>query len=79
MARSLIGPDTPAFYRRTAHDIDRGQTDRPKRPGALARFTSTGLPPAASFPGSIAFNTTLNVPVMSDGSFWYPISVGAHL
>lgn len=80
MGKVLVEPGTPDWWGRAAAQLERAMTDRPGRPSVLVRYPNTAaLPPPSEFPGSIAFNIALGVPVMSDGTFWYPLSVGAHL
>lgn len=79
-SRIPIEPGTPDWWGRAAPQIERAMTDRPTRPTVLVRYANTaGLPAAADWPGGMAFNIALGVPVISDGAFWYPVSVGAHL
>lgn len=80
MAKTPIEPGTPDWWSRAAAAIDRAKSDRAEAPVLLQRFANTAaLPDPAKWAGGIAFHVALGVPVMSDGSFWYPMSVGAHL
>ena len=80
MARTVVEPGTPSWWGRAAAAIDRARADRAEAPTLLFRCANTAaLPAAAFFPGGVAFHVALGVPVISDGIYWYPVSVGAHL
>lgn len=80
MVKSILGPGIDTQAARTFRQNDRAASDRPKRPSALPRFATTAaLPPAATYPGCLAFKVDAGIPVISDGTFWYPITLGAHL
>jgi hypothetical protein len=79
MADLIVEPGTPDWWGRAVLQL-RAVFVRPTAPSKLWQAANTAaLPKASAFPGSIAFNVALGVPVMSDGVFWYPMSVGAHL
>jgi len=78
VTRTITPPDASGYFRRTAPLQDRAQGDRPRRPSALVRYlTTAALPLASAYPGCMAFNVALGVPVISDGAHWYPVTVGA--
>lgn len=80
MADIPIEPGTPDWWGRAVPQIGNVIRDRPTRPSLLWRAKDTAsLPLASAWPGSIAFNVALGVPVISDGAFWYPVTLGAHL
>lgn len=80
MAKILVEPGTPDWWGRAARQVEEAISDRPGRPSALVRYANTAaLPAASAFPGAIAFHVGLGVPVLSDGTFWFPLTVGAHL
>lgn len=80
VSRTIVGPDVPGWAKRVLPEMDRARYDRPSRPVPLKAFVNTaGLPDPTKFSGCMCFNTALGVPVISDGTFWYPVSVGAHL
>lgn len=49
----------------------------PDEPRQAYSCTTKNLPPAASYPFAVAFNTTLNVLVTSNGSAWFRADTGA--
>lgn len=80
MASIPVEPGTPSWWGRAVAAIAAAIRDRPTSPSQLVRYATTAaLPDPSAFTGSLAFNVALGVPVMSDGVFWYPVSVGAHL
>jgi hypothetical protein len=80
VARLTVEAGTPDWWGRAVAAMDRASSDRAESPTLLQRFANTAaLPSPAAWPGGIAFHVALGVPVMSDGTFWYPMTVGAHL
>jgi len=49
----------------------------PDQPRPVYACTTANLPPAASFPNSVVFNSTLNMLVYSDGNSWFRADTGA--
>lgn len=80
MADIPVEPGSPDWWGRAIPRILDAIRDRPTRPAGLCRVANTAaLPKASDFAGCMAFNVALGVPVFSDGSFWYPVTLGAHL
>lgn len=75
-----IEPGTPDWWGRAVGALQRALNDRPTQPRKLYRVADAAhLPDAKAWPGCLAFVTALGGPVVSDGTFWYPVSLGAHL
>jgi hypothetical protein len=49
----------------------------PDQPRPVYACTTANLPPPASFPNSVVYNSTLNMLVYSDGKSWYRADTGA--
>lgn len=80
VARTQIGPDTPAWARQSALQTDRAAGNRTKRPVAFPIVANTAaLPTASKWTGCGVFNTALGQLCLSDGAFWYPVTMGSHL
>lgn len=76
-----IDPTAPGWFQRWAAKLPDFYAQRyPNAPVKLPVFATTAaLPAAKAYSGSLVFNTALGVPCISDGTFWYPMTVGAHL
>ena len=79
MKRLDYGPDVPTWAVTLFEQLAQRADDRMTRPHKLLQTTTANLPDATKFAGSVMHNTTLGVPVISDGVHWFPVTVGAHL
>lgn len=71
---------SPQFAVAIARDVERGFVSiNPKSPVRLPRFDPGDLPDPTRFIGCLIWVNTTEVPAISDGTFWYPITLGAHL
>lgn len=83
----IIPPGTDKNIVDIFNQVDRDKADKaPRIPVGLPQFTSTGpnpqkdgLPNASKYIGCLIWVSDLNKLAYSDGSFWYPVTVGAHL
>lgn len=76
----IVEQGLPEWVARFAERIQALVRDRPDGPTRLYRVADTAhLPDATKWPGAILYHTALGVPCVSNGTFWYPITVGAHL
>lgn len=67
----------PSWWSRVAKSIRDTLKERPGAPSKLWEVDSTDLPSAASYRGCIAYCPDLSQPVVSDGTDWFPITLGA--
>lgn len=76
-----IEPGAPSWFQRWAMRLPDFFVSRyPGYPVRVPTYAATAnLPAAAAFSGCLVFNTALGQPCVSDGAFWYPITLGAHL
>lgn len=63
----------------TPQAIERFVRERPNAPVFLPEFTVATLPPAGTWKGAVISLTDLGVPGYSDGTDWFPITLGAAL
>jgi hypothetical protein len=80
-ALPAIEPGAPSWFQRWAASLPNFYAQRyPSAPVKLPVVTTTAaLPDARSYSACMVFNTALGLPCVSDGTFWYPVTLGAHL
>lgn len=76
-----IEPACPEWFQRFARRLpDFYQLRLPSRPVKVPTFAATAnLPKASDYTGCIVFNQALAAFCVSDGTYWYPLTMGAHL
>lgn len=70
----------PQFAANNIEDLKtelESELNAPDAPRTLYYCTTANLPPAASFPFSQLFNTTLNITCVSNGVVWIRTDTGA--
>lgn len=73
-------PGTPEFAVKMARDVERNFVSRnPQAPVKLPFFASTDLPDPAGHIGAVIWVNNLNKVAVSDGTHWYPLTLGAAL
>lgn len=60
-------------------ELEQRLRERPKHPLRLAEYDSGALPDAAEWRNSLIACPDLGAPVFSDGTDWYPLTLGAAL
>jgi hypothetical protein len=76
-----IDPAAPGWFQRWASRLpDFYALRNPLGPVRIATYANTAaLPDPAKFQGCLVFNTALGAPCISNGTYWFPVTLGAHL
>lgn len=83
MSKILIPRDAPDWLFNVIGEIEQTFVRvAPRIPVKLPSYDSSlpaGLPSAVKYPGTAIWITNLNTIAVSDGTHWFPVTLGAHL
>jgi hypothetical protein len=80
MSKINVAAGSPAFIVALAREVERGFVSRvPVSPVLLPTYSAVDLPDPAVFVGCVIMVKSVNTTMaMSDGQYWYPVTLGAH-